>query len=104
MIMLTRLNGAGFAVNPDLIQRADATPDTVVMLVDGTTFMVAEPIDEVINRIRLFRSSILALASRLETEEITDTRHLLLTQVDPSPPSFPQERHDAEVIPFSRST
>ena len=35
MIIVTRLNGPPFALNPDLIERADATPDTVLTLVDG---------------------------------------------------------------------
>ena len=29
--MLTRLNGAPFALNPDLIERAESTPDTVIV-------------------------------------------------------------------------
>ena len=36
MILLTRLNGPPFALNADLIERAEATPDTVITLVDGT--------------------------------------------------------------------
>ena len=36
MILLTRLNGPVFALNPDLVERADSTPDTVITLVDGT--------------------------------------------------------------------
>ena len=35
MIIVTRLNGPPFALNPDLIERADATPDTVLTLEDG---------------------------------------------------------------------
>ncbi|MBI1844112.1 MAG: flagellar FlbD family protein, partial [Actinobacteria bacterium] len=36
MIMLTRLNGQAFALNCDLVERIDITPDTVITLVDGT--------------------------------------------------------------------
>ena len=60
MIALTRLNGSRFAVNSDLIERIDASPDTVITLVDGTKYLVAEGLDEVINEIRLFRASIVA--------------------------------------------
>ena len=42
MILVTRLNGAVFALNPDLVERADCTPDTVITLVDGTKYIVAE--------------------------------------------------------------
>ena len=34
VISLTRLSGQRFALNPDLMERIEATPDTVVSLVD----------------------------------------------------------------------
>ena len=42
MIILTRLNGEQFAVNCDLVERVDAHPNTVLTLVDGTKYIVAE--------------------------------------------------------------
>ena len=42
MIVLTRLNRSRFAVNPDLIERVQATPDTTITMVDGATFVVTE--------------------------------------------------------------
>jgi flagellar protein FlbD len=63
MIPLTRLNGSRFAVNSDLIERIDATPDTVLCLVDGTRYVVQESLDEVIAVIREFRSSIVGAAA-----------------------------------------
>ena len=36
MITVTRRNGTAFALNPDLIERVEATPDTVITLVSGT--------------------------------------------------------------------
>ncbi len=41
MIPLTRLTGAQFALNPDLVERVDCTPDTVITLLDGTKYLVA---------------------------------------------------------------
>ena len=41
MITVTRLNGPAFALNPDLIERIEATPDTVITLVDGANYVVA---------------------------------------------------------------
>ena len=41
VILVTRLNGAVFALNPDLVERADCTPDTVITLVDGTKYVIA---------------------------------------------------------------
>jgi len=70
MIMLTRLNGPTFAINCDLIERADATPDTVLTLVDGTKYVVAETVADVVDRVRQFRASVLAVANRMEIEGI----------------------------------
>jgi flagellar protein FlbD len=67
MITVTRLNGPPFALNCDLIERAEATPDTVLTLVDGTKYVVCEPVGTIVDKIREYRASIVALASHLET-------------------------------------
>ena len=67
MIVVTRLNGAPVALNCDLIERAEATPDTVITLLDGTKYVVEEGLEEVIERIQSFRASVIALAQRLES-------------------------------------
>ena len=69
MIPLTRLNGEQVAINPDRIERADITPDVVLTMTDGSKFVIAESLDELIDRIRLFRASILALSHRLVFED-----------------------------------
>jgi flagellar protein FlbD len=66
VIILTRLNGPEFALNPDLIERADVTPDTVITLVDGTKYIIAETLTELARRIREFRASIIFEAQRFE--------------------------------------
>ena len=38
MIQLTRLNSQTFALNTDLIERIEETPDTVLTLIDGTRY------------------------------------------------------------------
>lgn len=68
MILVTRLNGDGFALNPDLIERADATPDTVVTLVDGTKYVIAESVPELVELVRHFRASVIAVAGALDDE------------------------------------
>lgn len=60
MIVVTRLNGGRFGVNPDLVQRVDATPDTVLTLVDGTRYLVEETLDEVVELVQAFRAEVLA--------------------------------------------
>ena len=59
MISVTRLNGTEIVVNTDLIETVEATPDTVLTLVDGKRYVVVESPGEVVDRIRAFRVSIL---------------------------------------------
>jgi flagellar protein FlbD len=74
MITLSRLNGASFAVNCDLIERIDASPDTVLTLVDGTRYVVAESIDEVIERVRTFRAEIVAISHGMQSGTVRNLR------------------------------
>lgn len=74
MIIVTRLNGPAFAVNPDLIERAEATPDTVVTLVDGTKYVIAEPLIALIGLIRDYRASVIAAAHAHEVASQDDER------------------------------
>lgn len=67
MVILTRLNGTPVALNADLIERADATPDTVLTLVDGTKYLVRESVEEVVDLVREFRASVVARADRIQT-------------------------------------
>lgn len=53
-------------MNCDLIERAEAAPDTVLTLVDGTKYVVRESVEEVIEKVRDFRASVLVMAGRLE--------------------------------------
>ncbi|MFF5232026.1 flagellar FlbD family protein [Dactylosporangium sp. NPDC000521] len=65
MILLTRLNGPVFALNPDLVERADCTPDTVVTLVDGTKYLIAESLPELVALIRQYRAQVVVDAQQL---------------------------------------
>lgn len=55
MIQLTRLNHVPLVLNSDLIEHIEATPDTVIALTGGQSFMVLESPDEVVRRIVAFR-------------------------------------------------
>lgn len=65
MVIVTKLNGARVAVNSDLIQRVEATPDTVITLVDGTKMLVVQSVDTVIDLVRDFRASVLVVAEQM---------------------------------------
>ena len=69
MIRVTRLNGERFALNPDLIERVEGHPDTVVFLVDGTKYVVRESVDDVLQEIREYRAGILATSYEMDRGE-----------------------------------
>lgn len=62
MIRLTRLNHHEIALNCDLIEWAEAVPDTCVRMVSGESIMVLETVEEVIERITEYRRSLLKSA------------------------------------------
>jgi len=74
MIALTRLSGSVFALNPDLIERIDSTPDTIITLVDGSKYVVSESLYEVTESVRHYRGSLLAVAAQLGEAEAADRR------------------------------
>jgi flagellar protein FlbD len=90
VILVTRINGAVFALNPDLVERADCTPDTVVTLVDGTKYVIAESVPEFIDSVRHYRASLISQASRMEAE------HTAIAG------SSDDDDHDAKVLQLHR--
>ncbi|HUP04085.1 MAG TPA: flagellar FlbD family protein [Bryobacteraceae bacterium] len=60
MIHVTRLNHTPVVLNSDLIEEIQTTPDTVISLTTGQKIMVLESSDEIVERVRRFRQSILA--------------------------------------------
>jgi flagellar protein FlbD len=63
MIIVTKLNGSRFAVNPDLIERVNASPDSTITMVDGVRYVVRESLDELIDLIVDYRARVLGSAS-----------------------------------------
>ena len=64
MIELTRLNGRPMVVNSDLIKTAEASPDTMLTLINGEKLIVREEIAEVVERILVYRARLLAVVAR----------------------------------------
>lgn len=65
MIRLTRLNGGTLALNPDLIERIEVTPDTVITLIDGTKYVVGESLEEIIDEMVELRARGFARAQQM---------------------------------------
>ncbi len=82
VITLTRLSGSVFALNSDLIERVDSTPDTVITLVDGTKYVVREPLADVVDAIRQYRGAVIAESARMGANP----------EPVPAPPSPPVPR------------
>jgi len=58
MISLTRRNGNAVVVNADLILTVEATPETMLYMVNGERIVVKETIEDVIKRTVAFRRRI----------------------------------------------
>ena len=69
MILLRRLGGPVFALNADLIERVEATPDTVITLVAGNKYVVSESLDDVMRLIMEYRAQILILADNMSSDD-----------------------------------
>ena len=69
MIAVTCRNGEHFFVDPLSIERVETDPDTVIILVDGTKYVVKETVDELLGEIREFRASILATSYEMDRGE-----------------------------------
>lgn len=54
MIRLTRLNGKEYVVNGLLIESVEATPDTMITLVNGKKFVIRETIPQVLSALTNF--------------------------------------------------
>ncbi|HZC72955.1 MAG TPA: flagellar FlbD family protein [Jatrophihabitans sp.] len=81
MIQLTRLGGPVFALNPDLIERAEATPDTVVMLVNGSRYVIRESIEELAALITAYRADVVAQAQLIADSDVAASRSAGLSNV-----------------------
>lgn len=52
MVILTKLDGTSFMLNDDLIETVNATPDTVIVLENGHSYIVRESMAELQEKIR----------------------------------------------------
>ena len=52
MIILTKLDGKEFLLNEELIEVVNETPDTVIVLENGHSYIVRESISELVEKIR----------------------------------------------------
>jgi flagellar protein FlbD len=83
MITVTRLNGPAFALNPDLIERIEETPDTVIHLVGGTNYVVVESVEEIVARVRESRAQIIALSHLIDQRTVGERNLRVVPSAEP---------------------
>ena len=54
MVILTKLNGKDIMINETHIETVAQTPDTVITMTNGHTYIVQESIEEIMNKILAF--------------------------------------------------
>jgi flagellar protein FlbD len=64
MIEVTRLNGTPMVLNSDLIKTAEASPDTMLTLINGEKLIVREGLAEVVELVLGYRARLFAAVAR----------------------------------------
>ena len=57
MIKLNRLNGDKLVINAELIELIEAKPDTIITLTTGEKYIVRDPVDEIIEKVKRYKQS-----------------------------------------------
>ena len=97
MIELTRLNGTPIVLNSDLIKTAEASPDTMLTLINGEKLIVRETCPEVIERILVYRARLLAhVARRLPDFATLEKISGLISLENPDQPRLLPPRRPAD--------
>ena len=82
MIQLTRLNGNSMLLNSDLIKTAEASPDTMLTLINGEKLIVREELSDVAERVLAYRAALLAEVARRIAPHETLLRAASLSSID----------------------
>ena len=70
MILLKKLNNATIAVNSDLIEYVEETPDTVITLTNGDKVVVQERLTSIIDKIVQYRRLISGLVGSAHESQL----------------------------------
>ena len=107
MIEVTRLNGTIMMLNSDLIKTAEASPDTMLTLINGEKLIVREKIEEIMERVLDYRARLLANIARRGPSFGDLQRGVSLMSLDvsgqPAPAAPPPSRRSNSRPPCARS-
>ena len=92
MIELTRLNGTPIVLNSDLLKTAEASPDTMLTLINGEKLIVREDCAEVTERVLAYRAHLLVSVARRLPSYGDLQRVVSLASLDLSPQPNPAPR------------
>ncbi len=99
MIVFNRLSGKAIALNPDLIERVEATPDTVITLTTDTKFLVSESVEQVLQLITDYRAYVLVRARDLEVvDEPRPTLHVVPNELATARGAGPRSNTEVEFV------
>lgn len=59
MIIVTKINDSEIVINPELIEIMQETPDTTITLTTGRKLIVKESVDDIIDKIKIYKQSLL---------------------------------------------
>jgi uncharacterized protein YlzI (FlbEa/FlbD family) len=76
MIILHTIKGQELALNGGLIERVEQDTETHITLATGTSYLVREPLTEVVHLHQLDRAAVRLLATRLGYERASDDPEL----------------------------
>ena len=82
MIELTRLNGNPMVLNSDLIKTAEASPDTMLTLINGEKLIVRETLEKVTEQVLDYRARLLTAVARRLPEYRNVERVVALSSLD----------------------
>ena len=71
MIKLSRLNGSEIVVNPELIEWIESKPDTTLTLATGSTVIVKNSVEDVIQKVLEYRK-ILSASGKTPAETLLE--------------------------------
>lgn len=85
MIEVTRLNGNRMIVNSDLIKIAEASPDTMLTLIQGEKLIIRESCEEIVEKVLVYRAQLLsAVAERSKNADLHRLVALASLNLDPA--------------------
>lgn len=77
MIKVSKLNGAEYYINADIIDFIESTPDTLITLSSGKKLVVLETVDEVVDKIIAYRRKIYSGLPQTARRETADSDEAL---------------------------